>query len=71
MAELARLAARHRDDAPMRACLSRAQLLAVIGEQFDETNDVCGVTLSLRPHEDSVALWDRNSEDRAAVEKHK
>ena len=44
-----------------------AQLLAVIGEQFDVGDEICGVVLSVRPHEDILALWTRTAADHNTI----
>eukprot|EP00274_Cyanoptyche_gloeocystis_P006152 CAMPEP_0196666806 /NCGR_PEP_ID=MMETSP1086-20130531/64725_1 /TAXON_ID=77921 /ORGANISM="Cyanoptyche gloeocystis , Strain SAG4.97" /LENGTH=260 /DNA_ID=CAMNT_0042004051 /DNA_START=110 /DNA_END=892 /DNA_ORIENTATION=- len=36
-------------------------LLALIGEQFDDFDDVCGVVVSLRRGADRLALWTRSA----------
>lgn len=45
------------------------QLLAIIGEQFDVGNEICGAIMSVRYHEDSVALWNRNADNEGALMK--
>lgn len=42
------------------------QCLAVIGDQFENRDEICGIVLSLRPHEDILALWTRTAADNAA-----
>jgi hypothetical protein len=44
------------------------QLLALIGEHFESSSDICGVVMSIRYHDDTLSLWNRNSEDEASVQ---
>lgn len=41
-------------------------LLACIGEQFTEGDEVCGVVVSVRAKQDRVALWTRSAANEAA-----
>ncbi|CAI5485112.1 unnamed protein product [Closterium sp. Yama58-4] len=36
-------------------------MLAMIGEQIDEGNDICGAVVSIRPNKDRVALWTKSA----------
>lgn len=38
-------------------------LLAMIGEQFDVTNEICGVAVSVRGNEDIFSIWVRSGQD--------
>ncbi|GJN20821.1 hypothetical protein PR202_gb08244 [Eleusine coracana subsp. coracana] len=40
-------------------------LMALIGEQFDETEDICGIVASVRPRGDKLALWTRTASNEA------
>ncbi|XP_078440400.1 eukaryotic initiation factor 4E protein [Wolffia australiana] len=40
-------------------------LMALIGEQFDETEDICGVVASVRQRQDKLALWTGNASNEA------
>lgn len=40
-------------------------LMALIGEQFDETDDICGIVASVRQRGDKLALWTRNASNEA------
>jgi hypothetical protein len=44
-------------------------LLALVGEQFDVGNEVCGAVLSIRFHDDSVSVWNRNADNEGALNK--
>jgi translation initiation factor 4E len=44
-------------------------LLAIIGEQFDVGNEICGAKLSVRFSEDVISLWNRNADNTEATEK--
>jgi hypothetical protein len=41
-------------------------LFAVIGEQFDVGNEICGIVVSCRMHEDVVSIWNRTSANKDA-----
>lgn len=41
------------------------QLMALIGEQFDETEDICGIVASVRSRGDKLALWTRTASNEA------
>ncbi|XP_010670949.2 eukaryotic translation initiation factor [Beta vulgaris subsp. vulgaris] len=40
-------------------------LMALIGEQFDEADDICGVVVSARQRGDKLSLWTRNATNEA------
>lgn len=42
------------------------QLLAIIGEQFTEGEDICGVVVSVRNKQDRVSLWTSTASNEAA-----
>jgi hypothetical protein len=42
-----------------------AQLLGIIGEQFTEGEDICGVVVSIRNKQDRVALWTSTASNEA------
>lgn len=41
-------------------------LLAMIGEQFDEGDDICGAVVSVRSRQDKLALWTKTASNEAA-----
>ncbi|KAJ8763926.1 hypothetical protein K2173_003708 [Erythroxylum novogranatense] len=41
-------------------------LLALIGEQFDEPDEICGVVASVRQRQDKLALWTKTATNEAA-----
>ena len=41
-------------------------LLAVIGEQFEVLNELCGIVISVRYQEDIIAIWNKTATDRDA-----
>lgn len=41
------------------------QLMALIGEQFDESEEICGVVASVRPRQDKLALWTKAANNEA------
>lgn len=40
-------------------------LMALIGEQFTESEEICGVVASVRPRQDKLSLWTRNATNEA------
>ena len=46
---------------------SLPQLLALIGEQFDVGGEVCGVIVSSKFHDDTIAIWNRSADNDAAI----
>lgn len=44
---------------------SNMQLMALIGEQFDESEEICGVVASVRQRGDKLALWTRTASNEA------
>ncbi|KAL6970608.1 Eukaryotic translation initiation factor isoform 4E [Sarracenia purpurea var. burkii] len=41
-------------------------LMALIGEQFDEADEICGVVASVRQRQDKLSLWTRTATNEAA-----
>lgn len=41
-------------------------LLAMIGEQFDDGEEVCGVVLQIRSKEDRIAIWTKTANNETA-----
>ena len=41
------------------------QLMALIGEQFDESEEICGVVASVRQRQDKLALWTKTASNEA------
>ncbi|KAF3457843.1 hypothetical protein FNV43_RR02503 [Rhamnella rubrinervis] len=41
-------------------------LMALIGEQFDEADEICGVVASARQRQDKLALWTKTATNEAA-----
>jgi translation initiation factor 4E len=41
------------------------QVLACIGEQFDEGDEVCGVTVNIRAGKDRIELWTKTAANEA------
>lgn len=41
-------------------------LLAMIGEQFDEGDEICGAVASVRARQEKIALWTRTATNEAA-----
>ncbi|EPS73245.1 hypothetical protein M569_01514, partial [Genlisea aurea] len=40
-------------------------LMALIGEQFDEADEICGVVASVRQRQDKISLWTKNAANEA------
>jgi translation initiation factor 4E len=43
------------------------QLLALIGEELDADDEICGVVMSPRRVHDKLAIWTRNASNSQAV----
>ncbi|KAL6991338.1 Eukaryotic translation initiation factor 4E type 2 [Sarracenia purpurea var. burkii] len=41
-------------------------LLAMIGEQFDHGDEICGAVVNIRARQDKIALWTKNAANEAA-----
>ncbi|KAH7479519.1 hypothetical protein PRIC1_008937 [Phytophthora ramorum] len=41
-------------------------VLAIVGEQFDVGNEICGAVISIRYNEDIISLWNRNADNNEA-----
>lgn len=39
------------------------QVLALVGDQLDYDDNVCGAVLSIRFNEDILSVWNRNASD--------
>ena len=48
-------------------CLLLCLVLAIIGEQFDVGNEICGAVVSIRHSEDIIAVWNRNADNEGAL----
>jgi len=44
-------------------------VLAILGEQFDVGEEICGAGVSMRQKKDCISLWNKNSSDHAVTEK--
>ena len=42
------------------------QLLAMIGEQFEEYDEICGAVASVRKNQERVSLWTKTADNRTA-----
>lgn len=40
--------------------------MALIGEQFDEADEICGVVASVRLRQNKLSLWTKNAANEAA-----
>ena len=40
--------------------------MALIGEQFDDADEICGVVASVRQRQDKLALWTKTATNEAA-----
>jgi translation initiation factor 4E len=45
------------------SCIYNLQVLVLVGDQLDYSDDVCGVVLSVRFNEDILSVWNRNASD--------
>jgi len=44
-------------------------ILALIGEQFDVGNEICGIVISTKVKGDTISIWHRNAQDNGAKDK--
>ena len=40
-------------------------MMALIGEQFDDAEDICGVVASVRQRQDKLSLWTKTAANEA------
>lgn len=50
-----------------RRVASRSQLLALIGEELDNEDEICGVVISPRKVQDKLAIWTKNADSEQVV----
>ena len=43
------------------------QLLACIGEQFPDANQICGAVVSIRKAQDKIAIWTKDASNQKSV----
>ncbi|KAF2352977.1 Translation Initiation factor eIF- 4e [Trinorchestia longiramus] len=43
-------------------------LLAVVGEQFEVGDEICGIVMCIRNQEDTLAIWNKTASDQRIVE---
>jgi translation initiation factor 4E len=41
-------------------------VLACIGEQFDEGDEICGIVVNVRPKNNRIAVWTKTASNEAA-----
>ncbi|RZC52759.1 hypothetical protein C5167_021185 [Papaver somniferum] len=46
---------------------SNPKVLALVGDQLDYGENICGAVLSIRFNEDILSVWNRNAADHQAV----
>lgn len=44
-------------------------ILAMIGEQFSDENEINGIVLSVRGQGDQISIWNRNGKNKEVVER--
>jgi hypothetical protein len=44
-------------------------ILAMIGEQFDVGNEICGAVVSTRGNEDIISVWNKTNDNQEAINK--
>ena len=44
-------------------------ILAMIGEQFADENEINGIVLSIRAQGDQISIWNRNGHNKEIVER--
>lgn len=50
--------------------MPRLQMLALIGEQVEEKDEVCGAVVSIRPSKDRVAVWTKSADKESLQVSH-
>ncbi len=51
----------------LRVCfLFWLKLLGMIGEQFDEGDEICGAVVSVRAKQDKISIWTKTASNEAA-----
>ena len=51
----------------MRTFRFAAQILAMIGEVFDRSEDICGAVLSRRKNGDRISVWNSDRTNEEAI----
>jgi hypothetical protein len=51
---------------PLLAFLRARQVLACIGEQFDDGDEVCGIVVNVRAKQDRISMWTKTASNEAA-----
>lgn len=46
--------------------MSYLQLLAMIGEQFDHGDEICGAVVNVRNRQDKISIWTKNATNETA-----
>lgn len=41
-------------------------MLALIGEQFDHGDEICGAVVNIRTKQEKISLWTKNASNEAA-----
>lgn len=54
-----------RCNAPHQVCYILPQVLACIGEQFSEGDEICGVAVNIRNKGDRIEMWTKTSSNEA------
>ena len=49
-----------------KICAFALQLLACIGEQFTEGEEICGVVVNVRAKQDKLCIWTKSASNEAA-----
>jgi hypothetical protein len=44
-------------------------ILAFIGEQFTDENEICGIIVSVRNNGDQISIWNKHGKDKVIVER--
>lgn len=52
------------DDESFNINILLLQVLALVGDQLDYGDNVCGAVLSVRFNEDILSVWNRNASDQ-------
>ena len=53
----------HRNDSDGKPAL---QMMACIGEQFTEGDEICGIVVNVRARQDRLCMWTKTASNEAA-----
>lgn len=51
---------------PRPSSVGFCQLLAMVGEQFDHGDDICGAVVNVRTKQEKISIWTKNGLNEAS-----